>query len=173
VIGASDDPPRSRSGLHGFGNIRRPPIVKMLDTKFNPAVLCPLLPPPPFPFPANFPVSPRFPSSPRPPSSSLFSMLHPYSPQLDLRADAAKVAVRLQSIQSFVASAHELRATVRNSSPAQLQAHARKVGSFPWFAQPVVVTPNGVDNRIDRGKWGKGDPRATLQITPTRLPVEH
>ena len=30
VIGASDDPPRSRSGLRGFGNTRRPPIVKML-----------------------------------------------------------------------------------------------------------------------------------------------
>ena len=133
-------------------------LLKCWAPKFNPVVLCPLLPPPPFPFSAPFPVSPRFPSSPRPPSSSPFFMLHSYSPQLDLRTDAAKVAVRLQSIQSFVASAHELRATVRNSSPAQLQVHARKVGSFPWFAQPVVVTPNGVDNRIDRGEWGKGDP---------------
>ena len=76
---------------------------------------------------------PVSPSSSRPPSRFLSSMLQSYSPQLDLCTDAAKVAVRLQSVQSFVASAHELRATVRNSSPAQLQTHARKVGSFPWL----------------------------------------
>ena len=73
--------------------------------------------------------------SPPSPSFSLASflllMLLSYSPQLDLCTDAAKLAVSLQSIQSFVASAHELRATVRNSSPSQLQRHARKVGSFP------------------------------------------
>lgn len=35
VIGASDDPPRSRSGLRGFGDTRRAPIVKMLATQFQ------------------------------------------------------------------------------------------------------------------------------------------
>ena len=68
-------------------------------------------------------------------------MLQSYSPQLDLRTDAAGVAVRLQSIQSFIASAHELRATVRNSSPSQLQRHARKVGLFPRSVSDEVVTP--------------------------------
>jgi len=35
VIGASDDPPRPRSGLRGFGNTRHPPIVKMLATQIQ------------------------------------------------------------------------------------------------------------------------------------------
>lgn len=134
VIGASDDPPRSRSGLRVFGNIRRPPIVKMLGTQIQSTRPVSVTPtthtfhsPPQIPSPFGSP------SSSSSPSSFLLFMLQSYSPLLDLRTDAAKVAVRLQSIQSFVASAHELRATVRNSSPAQLQTHARKVGSFPWL----------------------------------------
>ena len=35
VIGASDDPPRSRSGLRDFGNTRLSPIVKMLATQIQ------------------------------------------------------------------------------------------------------------------------------------------
>lgn len=143
VIGANDDPPRSRSGLRGFGNTRRSPIVKMLATQIQSARAVSITPttthsifhPKPCP-------SLRFPSSSRSPSCLLSLMLQSYPPQLNLRTDAAKVAVRLQSIQSFVASAHELRATVRNSSPSQLQEHARKVGSLPWLVQAAVVTPS-------------------------------
>ena len=142
VIGAGDDPPRSRSGLRDFGNTRRPPIVKMLATQIQstcPVSITPTIThsiPPQTPLPLLSPLPSR--SLPR----FLFLMLQSYSPPLDLRTDAAEVAVRLQSVQSFVASAQELRATVRNSSPSQLQEHARKVGLFPWLAQETVVTPS-------------------------------
>lgn len=143
VIGVSDDPPRSRSGLRGFGNVRRPPIVKMLGTQIQSSRTVSVTP-----TTTHSIFHPRIPSplgSPSFPRSALrfpFSMLHSYSAQLDLSTDAAKVAVRLQSTQSFVASAHELRAAVRNSSPAQLQTHAKKVGEFPWLVQEGPVTPN-------------------------------
>lgn len=124
-----------------FGNIRRSPIVKMLATQIQSTHAVSITPTTTRSiFHPRSLLPPSFPSSSRSTPRFTFFMLQSCSPQLDLRTDAAKVAVRLQSIQSFIASAQELRATVRNSSPSQLQEHAKKVGSSPWSVREAAVT---------------------------------